>query len=240
MQLRWRRRPGIAAWPGFEQRRGAPRRLYFSCIAKKSTQKKARKGGHPLFQPPRLSRVRTIQPRRPKPAYSGTPAPATAPRSDVAVWLGPQNAPSRYCWGRPHVGADALIGPFLRPARRRFPREIHPIRGPRARGHSAECPCLRRRAFRAGTSSPRILPSALRGDSVPQPCGLPPSTVNVPVLTLPGFAPWGIHPIRGPAGSSSQTPVRSVRLFGEHPLPFVARPPPTETAVSVGKGAAAK
>ena len=151
---------------------GDPKCLYFSCFSKKSTQKKARKGGHPLFQPPRLSRVRTIQPRRPKPAYSGPPAPATAPRSDVAVWLGPQNAPSRYCWGRPHVGADALIGPFLRPARRRFPREIHPI--------------------------------------------------------------------RGPAGSSSQTPVRSVRLFGEHPLPFVARPPPTETAVSVGKGAAAK
>ena len=45
------------------------------------------------------------------------------------------------------------------------PGGILPIRGAKARGHSAECPCLRRRAFRAGTSSPRMPPSALRGGS---------------------------------------------------------------------------
>ena len=60
--------------------------LYFSCVAKKSTQKKARKGGHPLFQPPRLSGVYTIQFRRPKDAYSGTPAPAAAPWPDIMDW----------------------------------------------------------------------------------------------------------------------------------------------------------
>ena len=34
------------------------------------------------------------------------------------------------------------------------PWGIHPIRGARARGHSAECPCLRLRAFRAKPGSP--------------------------------------------------------------------------------------
>lgn len=78
-----------------------------------------------------------------------------------------------------------------------FPGGIHPIRGPRARGHSAECPCLRRRAFRAGTSSPRMPPSALRGGSVPQPCGLPLSARNVPTLTPPSFVPPGVTSNKG-------------------------------------------
>ena len=58
--------------------------------------------------------------------------------------------------------------------------------------------------------------------------------------TAPETAAPRVTSNKGAAASSSQTPVRSVRLHGEHPLPFVARPPPTETAVSVGKGAAAK
>ena len=93
LQLRWRRQLGIAAWLGFEQRRGAPRRLYFSCIAKKSTQKKARKGGHPLSQPPVLSEVPVLHLRRPKPACSGTPAPTAVPWSGIVAWQGPQSAP---------------------------------------------------------------------------------------------------------------------------------------------------
>ena len=131
------------------------KRLYFSCISKKSTQKKERKGGHPLFHPPLLSRVHTIQPWRPKPAYSGTPAPTAVPQPGVATWQGPRSAPSPVRCGKPlvrarimhppsfaSVGADALIGPFppgvTSPARNipaltppcSVPRGLHPIRGP--------------------------------------------------------------------------------------------------------------
>ena len=79
----------------------------------------------------------------------------------------------------------------------RAPRGILPIRGAMARGHSAECPCLWRRAFRVGTSSPRMPPSALRGGSVPQPCGLPLSARNVPTLTPPSFVPPGVTSNKG-------------------------------------------
>ena len=53
--------------------------LYFSCFSKKSTQKKERKVGHPLFQPPRLSGVHAIQLRRPKPACSAPQYPLPLP-----------------------------------------------------------------------------------------------------------------------------------------------------------------
>ena len=148
------------------------------------------------------------------------------------------------------------------------------IRGAKARGHSAECPCLRLRAFRAKPGPPAdrwpagertskeagevfaisggngVLRS-LRGRLPP---GCPPPLSEGDFCTVLWVAfpcaeyfdadalkscfPGGLLPIRGAAASSSQTSVRSVRLFGEHPLPFVARPPPTETVVSVGKGAA--
>ena len=96
--------------------------LSFSCVAKKRTQKKARKGGHPLFQPPVLSKASALHPRRPKPAYSGTPAPTAVPRPGVVDWQGPQSTPGPVRYGKPLIGAnlcapkdglraDAHIGP---------------------------------------------------------------------------------------------------------------------------------
>ena len=80
--------------------------LSFSCVAKKRTQKKARKGGHPLFQPPVLSKASALHPRRPKPAYSGTPAPTAVPRPGVVDWQGPQSAPGPVRYGKPLIGAN--------------------------------------------------------------------------------------------------------------------------------------
>ena len=70
-------------------------------------------------------------------------------------------------------------------------------KGAKARGHSAECPCLRRRAFRAGTSSPRMPPSALRGGSFARFSGLLSPARNVSTLTPPGFAPPGVTSNKG-------------------------------------------
>ena len=109
------------AGPRCWARSGCPKCLYFSCFSKKSTQKKERKGGHPLFHPPVLSRVHTIQLRRPKPVYSGTPAPAAAPQPGVAARQGPRNAPNLAVLGQPFVisprGTFARFSGLLSPAR---------------------------------------------------------------------------------------------------------------------------
>ena len=72
-----------------------------------------RKGGHPLFHPPVLSRVLAIHLRRPKLAYSGTPAPTAVPWTDVGAWQGPQSAPGQ-----------VLLGKTAR--RGRSPRQVPP------------------------------------------------------------------------------------------------------------------
>ena len=83
------------------------------------------------------------------------------------------------------------------------PAYTGPVRGTppkrtREKGaHSAECPCLRRRAFRAGTSSPRMPPSALRGGSFARFSGLLSPARNVSTLTPPGFAPPGVTSNKG-------------------------------------------
>ena len=133
-----------------------------------------------------------------------------------------KNAPGLVRCGTPPVGADAHISPFLVDVPALMlssfvPRGILPIRGAMARGHSAECPCLWRRAFRVGTSSPRMPPSALRGGSVPQPCGLPLSARNVPTLTPPSFVPPGVTSNKGS---------RSLVLTNSGPL----RPPIRRTS----------
>ena len=95
--------------------------LYFSCSAKKSTQKNAGKGEYP-FAIPRISlgcgpfnsgarNLHTLAPQHPLPFPGRVSRPGRVHEARLA----------RYCWGRPHVGADAHIRPSLRPARRRSP-----------------------------------------------------------------------------------------------------------------------
>ena len=107
---------------------------YFSCSAKKSTQKNAGKGEHPVAIP-RICRecllfndgaliLHTQAPQHPLPFHGRVSQLGRVHRARLA-WS---------CWGVPHVGADAHIRPSLRPARRRSPRGVTSNKGGQGAG----------------------------------------------------------------------------------------------------------
>ena len=139
--------------------------------------------GHPLFQPPRLSGVHAIQLRRPKPAYSGTPAPAAAPGSGVAARQGPRSAPGQVPYGTSHVGAD-LCAKCRRCAAVAL----------RKAACGPHCP---HRPF------PRMSPSALRGGPFAWFSGFTSPARNIPTLMPSGFVLPGVTSNKGGQGAGT-------------------------------------